>query len=142
VRLWLRIALPLLPLLLLVVSLGCELERRIKTGEISYTNETDERLFVHFNDEGASHALMPNETSTISFILPRPVEGQHYDDDDDPVRMNFYDEQGCDVLTIFTTVRKIREEHESSFVIVAGDIAAPQDRYDCDVDRLPLLLTG
>jgi hypothetical protein len=143
-RLQAGIGWPFAALTLVLASWSCQgtgcspWELCIQTGEITYTNETDERLFAHFNWEGASHLLRPGDTRTISFVLPQPRGDQRYDDEDDPVMINFYDSYGCDALTITTTVREIREKHESSFVITSGDLAPREDRHDCDSGRLPV----
>ena len=110
----------------------------IKWGKISYTNNTDEKLLVHFNTEGGANRVRPAETQTIPFVLPRPSEGERYDDEDDSVHIDFFDDHGCAAFTIWSTVRRIREERKSSFTIRQADLKPRAERSGCDPSWLPL----
>lgn len=129
----------------LMLSIGCSIfdpcndsrANCIKSEKISYTNNTDEVLFVHFNTEGASHLVAPGETQAIRFYLPRSSEGEEYDDGDDPVQIDFFDYRGCSALVVGSTVNKIRREHNSHFAISQADLKPPLERSDCDLTWVP-----
>ena len=108
-------------LLVAIVASGCD------PGEdITYSNQTDEWLQVGI--DGGGVPLPAREQHTISYIY-HTVDG-----DDDPLTILFWDENGCEALTIETSLRQIREEHDF-FLIVPADLAPLSQRHVCDPSK-------
>jgi len=117
----------------------------IEWEDISYANNTEEKLFVDFTVAGGDgpegyHRILSGETRTVPFVLPpKPqLADYRYDDIDDAAYIYFRDDRGCTALVIQSTVRKIREEHDSSFTIRQSDLIPQSERGSCDPARLPL----
>ena len=125
-------------------DLGCRPDPCVEKRKMNFRNETSELLFpVLWSVQSPQRDFAdvpPSESVEVEFVLPFAWGDSRYNDDDDPIMVFVYDWQGCLALNTSTSVRKLRDDHDWTFVIRSGEILPPTNREDCDITRLPRAL--